>query len=69
MELFKKEGTLFYRYENKTIETELKPESSTKFFNDKADMQIEFQVGSTSEPVKTFIIFSGMKKEIKKLSE
>ncbi len=69
MELFKKKGKLFYRYENRTIETELKPESSTKFFDNGSDMQIEFQMSSTSEPLKTFLIFSGMKKEIKKLSE
>lgn len=66
VELFKKEGKLFYRYENKTNETELKPESSTKFFNDKADMQIEFEVDPKGELVKAFVIFSGIKKEIKK---
>ncbi len=69
IELFKKEDKLFYRYENKTIETELKPESSTNFFDDNADMQIEFQVDSKGEPVKAFVIFSGIKKEIKKLGE
>ena len=32
-------------------------------------MHTEFPVDSKGDPVKAFVIFSGMKKEIKKLSE
>ena len=69
MELFKKEGKLFCRYETRTTETELKPESVTKFFNDNGvDQQIEFKVNATGKVVKAFSIFSGMKKEIEKIN-
>lgn len=69
MELFKKKGKLLLRYENALIETELRPESDTKFFNDSGpNQQIEFEVNSSGKLLKTFSIFGGMKKEIKRIN-
>lgn len=68
--LSKKEGKLFYQFENGSTETELMPESPTKFFNNKgADMQIEFEMDSKGNPIKAFAIFSGMKKQMRKINE
>ena len=47
----------------------LLPESNTKFFstNKEYDWQIEFQTDDNSKVLKTYFIFSGLKKEAKKL--
>lgn len=66
IELFKKEGRLFYRYENGKIQTELKPELGTKFFVSGNDQQINFEVDAGGKVLKAFSIYNGMKKEIKK---
>ncbi|MEO6546486.1 MAG: serine hydrolase [Ferruginibacter sp.] len=69
MELMKKGGKLYCHYEKATTDVELKPESTTKFFNDKygIDQQIEFELDSLGKIAKAYIIFSGMKKEINKI--
>jgi hypothetical protein len=47
----------------------LLPESNTKFFSsDKEyDWQVEFITDNNGNVVKTYIIFSGLKKKVKKL--
>jgi hypothetical protein len=47
----------------------LLPESKTKFFstNKEYDWQIEFQTDDDGKVLKTYFIFSGLKKEAKKL--
>jgi CubicO group peptidase (beta-lactamase class C family) len=68
MELIKKDGKLFCHYEDATTNTELKPESTTKFFYyNGVDNQLEFELDSSGKVQKAFFIFKGMKKEIKKL--
>ena len=69
MKLTKKEGKLYYHFEKATSDIELKPESTTKFFNDNpgADFQIEFVIDSSKKVAKAFIIVNSMKKEIDKI--
>lgn len=68
MELFTKEGKLFYRYENSNTEMELKAESPTKFFNKQGtDQQIEFEVTATGKVSKALYIIGGMEKQMKKI--
>lgn len=70
MELLKRNGKLFTQYEGSTTETELKPESTTKFFNGSgSDIQFEFEVNSNGNVLKAFLIFNSMKKEIERLNE
>jgi len=66
--VYKKDGTLWTTI---TGEPDLKllPESPTKFFSsDKEyDWQIEFKTDASGKVLQTFFIFSGLKKEAKKL--
>lgn len=65
--VYKKEGTLWMTI---TGEPDLKlvPESPTKFFSsDKEyDWQVEFEMDNNGKVVKTYFIYSGLKKELKK---
>lgn len=64
LEFFKADGRLMYRNENDPAAKELIPESENKFFtNDDMDMQFEF---AQSAAEKSYFIFSGMKREMKK---
>lgn len=50
------------------LETELKTESPTKFFNDQAsDLQIAFEADVSRKAPIAYFIVSGMKKEMKKI--
>jgi hypothetical protein len=63
----KKDGKL-YRHRDGTPDTELKPESETKFFyGDGTDRQIEFEVDQSGKVTKAWFINSGQKGELKKL--
>ncbi len=66
--VYKKEGTLWMTVQGES-DLKLLPESSTKFFSsDKEyDWQIEFMTDNNGKIVKTYFIFSGLKKEAKKL--
>jgi CubicO group peptidase (beta-lactamase class C family) len=68
IELVKKDGKLYRRLAG-TADTELKPESPTKFFyvSDIADAQLEFETNNDGKVVKAYYIENGLKKEIKKL--
>lgn len=69
MELIKKNGKLYCHYAKATTDTELKPESATKFFNDNGvDQQIEFELDASGKVQKAYFIFKGMKKEMKKIN-
>ena len=62
-----KDGKL-YRHRNGTADIELKPESPVKFFySDGTDRQIEFEVDSNGQVVKTWFMNSGQKGEMKKI--
>ena len=65
---FKKNGTLWVTIQGEP-DLKLLPESSTKFFSsDKEyDWQLEFVTDTNGKIVKTYFIFSGLKKEVKKL--
>jgi CubicO group peptidase (beta-lactamase class C family) len=66
--LSKKEGKLVYRFEKRTEEIELKPESENKFFSEsKPDVQIEFEMDQFGAVSRTYFIVHGMKNEIEKL--
>jgi CubicO group peptidase (beta-lactamase class C family) len=66
--LIKKDGKL-YRHRDKTADTELKPESETKFFySDGTDRQIEFEVDSAGKVTKAWFINTGQKGELKKIN-
>jgi CubicO group peptidase (beta-lactamase class C family) len=69
MELLSKEGKLYYRMGNAAIEREMKAESTTKFFDENVDQQVEFEVDSTGKVLKAFHIYRSMKKQIKKINE
>jgi len=64
--IFSKDGKLFFNNAKDT--TELKPESSTKFFvaNGK-DIQLEFVLPKKGKGVKAYFIANSMKKEMNKL--
>lgn len=66
--VYKKEGTLWVTIQGEP-DLKLLPESPTKFFSsDKEyDWQLEFMTDSNGKIVKTYFIFSGLKKEAKKL--
>lgn len=68
IEVVKRDGKL-YRLRAGEPDTELKSESSTKFFyaSDIADEQLEFITTKAGKVVKAFYIRNGLKKEIKKL--
>ncbi len=65
---YKKNGTLWVTIQGEP-DLKLLPESSTKFFSsDKEyDWQLEFVTDTNGKIVKTYFIFSGLKKEVKKL--
>lgn len=69
MELTKRDGKLYRRFEKATAEVELKPESNTRFFIDSpgADWQLEFELNPSGNVAKTFVIVNGMKKKIDKI--
>ena len=66
--VYKKEGTLWMIIPGEP-DLKLLPESTTKFFSsDKEyDWQVEFITNDNGKIVKTYFIFSGLKKEAKKL--
>ena len=66
--VYKKDGTLWTTIAGEP-DLKLLPESPTKFFSsDKEyDWQIEFKTDLNWNVVKTYFIFSGLKKEVKKL--
>jgi len=66
--VYEKEGTLWMTNPGEP-DLKLLPESNTKFFsaNKEYDWQIEFQTDDNSKVLKTYFIFSGLKKEAKKL--
>ncbi|MBC7830086.1 MAG: serine hydrolase [Chitinophagaceae bacterium] len=68
IEIIKIDGKL-YRRRAGAPDTELKPETSTKFFyvSDNADEQLEFVTDRAGKVVKAYYIGNGLKKEIKKL--
>ncbi len=69
IELTKKEGQLYYHFEKAPSDIELKPESTTKFFNANpgADFQVEFELDSSEKVTKAFIIVNSIKKQIDKI--
>jgi len=66
--IYKKDGTLWMTVKGEP-DLKLLPESDTKFFSaDKEyDWQVEFQLDNKGNIVKSYFIFSGLKKEAKKL--
>jgi hypothetical protein len=66
--VYRKEGTLWVTVQGEP-DLKLLPESPTKFFSsDKEyDWQLEFMTDNNGKIVKTYFIFSGLKKEAKKL--
>lgn len=68
IKVYKKEGTLWMTISGEP-DLKLLPESPTKFFSsDKEyDWQIEFKIDSKRNVVNTYFIYSGLKKEVKKL--
>jgi len=66
--VYKKEGTLWMTIQGEP-DLKLLPESPTKFFSsDKEyDWQVEFMTDDNGKIAKTYFIFSGLKKEAKKL--
>jgi len=66
--VYKKEGTLWVTIQGEP-DLKLLPESPSKFFSsDKEyDWQLEFMTDNNGKIVKTYFIFSGLKKEVKKL--
>jgi CubicO group peptidase (beta-lactamase class C family) len=66
--VYKKEGTLWMTNPGEA-DLKLLPESNTKFFSSSKeyDWQIEFQTDENGKVLKTYFIFSGLKKEAKKL--
>jgi len=66
--VYKKDGTLWMTVTNEP-DLKLLPESNTKFFsfNKEYDWQIEFQTDAGGKVVKTYFIYSGLKKEAKRL--
>jgi len=68
IKVYKKEGTLWMTVPGEP-DLKLLPESHTKFFSsDKEyDWQIEFMTDDNGKIAKTYFIFSGLKKEAKKL--
>jgi len=67
VELVNKNGTL-YIHKGAGKDTELKPESATKFYYaDGSDQQIEFETEKDGKHIKTWYIGWGLKKEIKKI--
>lgn len=66
--VYKKDGTLWMTNKGEP-DLKLLPESNTKFFspNKEYDWQIEFQTNADGKVVKAYFIFSGLKKEAKKL--
>jgi CubicO group peptidase (beta-lactamase class C family) len=69
IELVKQNGKLFIHSDKFKTDTELTPESSTKFYNNKgADQQIEFEMDTAGKVVKAFFINYGMKKQIQKVN-
>lgn len=67
MEFIKKDNKLF-RHRGGTPDTELIPESDTKFFyGDGTDRQIEFEVDGQGKVIKTWFINTGQKGELKKI--
>jgi CubicO group peptidase (beta-lactamase class C family) len=66
--VYKKNGTLWTTIPGEP-DLKLLPESNTKFFSsDKEyDRQIEFKTDANGKVVKTYFIFSGLKKEAKRL--
>ena len=68
IELIKKEDKLFV-HPGGGDDTELKPESKTKFFfANGTDQQIEFETDHSGNLTKTWYIGWGLKKEMKKLN-
>lgn len=66
LEIIKK-GNKLFRHRPET-DTELKPESNTKFFYaDESDRQIEFNVDKSGKMIKAFFISGGIKEEMKRL--
>lgn len=67
MEFIKKDNKLF-RHRAGTADTELIPESETKFFyGDGTDRQIEFEVDGQGKVIKTWFINTGQKGELKRI--
>ena len=67
LEVIKKDGKL-YRHRDKSPDIELKPESNTKFFYaDDSDRQLEFEVDTNGNVVKTWFINNELRGEMKKL--
>ncbi len=66
--VYKKDGTLWTTIPEEP-DLKLLPESSTKFFSSNKfyDWQIEFKTDKAGNVVKAYFIFSGLKKEAKKL--
>ena len=66
--IYKRNGTLWVTIKGEP-DLKLLPESNTKFFSsDKEyDWQVEFQVNNKGNIVKTYFIFIGLKKEVRKL--
>ncbi len=66
--VYKKDGTLWTTIPGEP-DLKLLPESSTKFFssNKEYDWQIEFKTDTAGNVLKAYFIFSGLKKEAKKL--
>lgn len=69
MEFIKKDNKL-YRHRAGTPDTELIPESDTKFFyGDGTDRQIEFEVDNQGKVTKVWFINTGQKGELKKIDK
>lgn len=66
--VYKKDGTLWTTIPGEP-DLKLLPESSTKFFSSNKfyDWQIEFKTDKSGKVLKAYFIFSGLKKEAKKL--
>jgi hypothetical protein len=66
--VYKKDGTLWTTIPGEP-DLKLLPESPTKFFsaNKEYDWQIEFKTDKNGNIMKTYFIFSGLKKEAKKI--
>jgi len=58
-----------YRHKDGTPDIELKPESATKFFyGDASDRQIEFKIDTNGQVLKAYLIASGIRSELTKIS-
>jgi len=66
--IIKKNGVLFYSFDNTQKDTELIPESNSKFFVNNRDMQIEFDIDEYGSVKNAYYIYCSMKKRMTRLN-